>query len=69
MWIGGGVTFSPPGWTQPTFHLTCIRDEKDYKVMEIPETGMNNKLNFDNDMWEKEDKFSDNDDNMAMMRI
>ena len=51
------------------FHLPCIRDEKYYNVMEITETGMENNLNFDNDMWEEEDKFSDNDENKAMMRI
>ena len=51
------------------FHLTWIQYDKDEKVIDMLETVMYNNLNFDNDMWEEEDKFSDNDENKAMMRI
>ena len=51
------------------FHLNWIQDEKDYKIIDILETVMDNKLNFDNEMWEEEDELYYNDENNMMTKI
>ena len=51
------------------FHPTWIQDEKDYKIMDMLETVMDNKLNFGNEMWDEEDEFYYNNDNTMMTKI
>ena len=51
------------------FNLTWIQDGKYYKIMDMLETVMDNKLNFGNEMWDEEDEFYYNDDNNMMTRI